>query len=50
MMTVRSLVEFYISEDYRETSDKELVELQESITNDVNDLMLRYIQSQGSFY
>lgn len=49
MMTVRSLVEFYISEDYRETSDKELVELQESITNDVNDLMLRYIQSQGSF-
>lgn len=48
-LTVRSLVEFYITEDYRETSDKELVELQQEITSDTNDLLVSYLTKQGIF-
>lgn len=44
--TVKSLVEFYINEDYSTQGDEVVVVEQEQIKNDVETLMARYLENQ----
>ena len=45
--TIKSLVEFYITEDYADQHGQEVVLLQERINGDVMELMAKYLESQS---